>query len=277
MLLMQKVDKIIIEALEEDMNNGDITSDTLINDNQRSKAKLIAKEDGILAGCEIFTRVFDLVDSHIKMNLFFKDGDSVKEQDVIGKLYGPTKSILKCERIALNLLQRLSGIATMTNNFVKEIEDMSVRIVDTRKTTPGLRVLEKYAVRTGGGFNHRFNLSDAVMIKDNHIKAVGSIKMAIEIAKANIPHTMKIEVEVEDLEQLKEALDSKADIIMLDNMSTDMMKEAVILAKGKAIIEASGNVTKDRIKDIAKTGVDIISIGAITHSVKALDISLRFC
>nr|WP_281816093.1 carboxylating nicotinate-nucleotide diphosphorylase [Vallitalea longa] len=274
---MQKVDKIIIEALEEDMNNGDITSDTLINDNQRSKAKLIAKEDGILAGCEIFTRVFDLVDSHIKMNLFFKDGDSVKEQDVIGKLYGPTKSILKCERIALNLLQRLSGIATMTNNFVKEIEDMSVRIVDTRKTTPGLRVLEKYAVRTGGGFNHRFNLSDAVMIKDNHIKAVGSIKMAIEIAKANIPHTMKIEVEVEDLEQLKEALDSKADIIMLDNMSTDMMKEAVILAKGKAIIEASGNVTKDRIKDIAKTGVDIISIGAITHSVKALDISLRFC
>lgn len=277
MLLMQKVDKIIIEALKEDMNYGDITSDTLINENQKSKAKLIAKEDGILAGCDVFTRVFSLVDKHIKTNLFFKDGDSVKKDDIIGKLYGPTRSILKCERTALNLLQRLSGIATMTNSYVKEIEGMPVRIVDTRKTTPGLRELEKFAVRAGGGFNHRFNLSDAVMIKDNHIKAVGSISKAVEIAKANIPHTMKIEVEVEDLDQLREALDSKADIIMLDNMTTDMMKEAVELSNNRAIIEASGNVTKGRIKDIAETGVDVISTGAITHSVKALDISLRFC
>ncbi|GMQ60063.1 carboxylating nicotinate-nucleotide diphosphorylase [Vallitalea sediminicola] len=276
MVLQQKIDKIIILALEEDMNYGDITTDTLISDDQKSNAVLVAKEEGIVAGCEVFSRVFNLVDKEVEIRFSTKDGDSIKEKDIIAEISGPTKSILKCERTALNILQKLSGIATMTNGLVNVINKMSVRIVDTRKTTPGLRTLEKYAVRVGGGYNHRFNLSDAVMIKDNHIRAVGSIKKAIKIARESIPHTMKIEVEVENLKQLKEALNAQADIIMLDNMTTSMMKEAVIISNGKAIIEASGNVNIKTVKEIAETGVDIISVGSITHSVKALDISLKF-
>lgn len=276
MVLQHKIDEIIILALEEDMNYGDITTDTLISDDQKSKAVLVAKENGIVAGCEVFSRVFYLVDKEVQIRFSTKDGDNIKEKDIIAEISGPTKSILKCERTALNILQKLSGIATMTNSFVNKTNKMPVRIVDTRKTTPGLRSLEKYAVRVGGGYNHRFNLSDAVMIKDNHIKAVGSIKKAVDIAKAKIPHTMKIEIEVENLEQLRDALNAEADIIMLDNMTTCMMKEAVSISKGKAIIEASGNVALNRVKEIAETGVDIISVGALTHSVKALDISMKF-
>ncbi|QUH31745.1 carboxylating nicotinate-nucleotide diphosphorylase [Vallitalea guaymasensis] len=277
MVLQHKLDEIIINALEEDMNYGDITTDTLISDDQKSNAILIAKDSGIIAGCEVFSRVFYLMDKEVVIDFHRKDGDLLEQKDIIAHIFGPTKSILKCERTALNIIQKLSGIATMTNSFVNNTNNMPVRIVDTRKTTPGLRALEKYAVRVGGGYNHRFNLSDAVMIKDNHIKAVGSIKKAVEIAKAKIPHTMKVEIEVENLDGLKEALNAEADIIMLDNMTIDMMKEAVSIAKGKALLEASGNVDLDRVKEIAETGVDIISVGALTHSVKAMDISMKFC
>lgn len=277
MVLQHKIDEIIINALEEDMNYGDITTDTLISDDQKSNAILIAKDNGIIAGCEVFSRVFYLMDKEVVIDFHRKDGDIVEQNDIIAHISGPTKSILKCERTALNIIQKLSGIATMTNSFVNNTNNMPVRIVDTRKTTPGLRALEKYAVRVGGGYNHRFNLSDAVMIKDNHIKAVGSIKKAVENAKAKIPHTMKVEIEVENLDGLKEALNAEADIIMLDNMTINMMKEAVSIAKGKAVLEASGNVDLDRVKEIAETGVDIISVGALTHSVKAMDISMKFC
>ncbi|WP_304941641.1 carboxylating nicotinate-nucleotide diphosphorylase [Vallitalea guaymasensis] len=277
MVLQHKIDEIIINALEEDMNYGDITTDTLISDDQKSNAILIAKDNGIIAGCEVFSRVFYLMDKEVVIDFHRKDGDLVEQKDIIAHISGPTKSILKCERTALNIIQKLSGIATMTYSFVNNTNNMPVRIVDTRKTTPGLRALEKYAVRVGGGYNHRFNLSDAVMIKDNHIKAVGSIKKAVENAKAKIPHTMKVEIEVENLDGLKEALNAEADIIMLDNMTINMMKEAVSIAKGKAVLEASGNVDLDRVKEIAETGVDIISVGALTHSVKAMDISMKFC
>lgn len=276
MILQQKIDEIILIALKEDMNYGDITTEILINNDQTSKAKIITKEKGIIAGCQVFERVFALLDKDIKIRFYKKDGDQVNADDVIGEIHGHTKAILKSERTALNILQRLSGIATMTNNLVINTNGMSVRIVDTRKTTPGLRELEKYAVRVGGGYNHRFNLSDAVMIKDNHIHAVGSITKAIERVKANIPHTMKVEVEVENMSQLNEALEAKADIIMLDNMTTLQMQKAVSITNGRAILEASGNITAKTIKEIASTGVDVISVGSITHSVKALDISLKF-
>ncbi len=276
MILQQKIDDVILLALKEDMNYGDITTDILITNDQISKAKLIAKEKGVIAGCEIFQRVFKLLNGTIEIIFYKNDGDYVQIGDVIGEIFGQTKAILKAERTALNIIQRLSGIATMTNDLVRETEGIPVRIVDTRKTTPGLRDLEKYAVRVGGGYNHRFNLSDAVMIKDNHIHAVGSIKKAVEIAQANIPHTMKVEVEVENLDQLQEALEAKADIIMLDNMTTKQMKEAVSITDGQAILEASGNITDKTVKDIAHTGIQVISVGLITHSVKALDISLKF-
>lgn len=276
MILQQKIDDVILLALKEDMNYGDITTDILITNEQTSKAKLIAKEKGVIAGCEVFQRVFKLLNGTIEIIFYKNDGDYVQIGDVIGEISGQTKTILKSERTALNIIQRLSGIATMTNDLVRETEGIPVRIVDTRKTTPGLRDLEKYAVRVGGGYNHRFNLSDAVMIKDNHIHAVGSIKKAVEMAQANIPHTMKVEVEVENLDQLQEALEAKADIIMLDNMTIKQMKEAVSITDGQAILEASGNITEKTIKDIAHTGIQVISVGSITHSVKALDISLKF-
>ncbi len=276
MILQQKIDDVILLALKEDMNYGDITTDILITNEQISKAKLIAKEKGVIAGCEIFQRVFKLLNGTIEIIFYKNDGDYVQIGDVLGEISGQTKAILKAERTALNIIQRLSGIATMTNDLVRETEGIPVRIVDTRKTTPGLRDLEKYAVRVGGGYNHRFNLSDAVMIKDNHIHAVGSIKKAVEKAQANIPHTMKVEVEVENLDQLQEALEAKADIIMLDNMTTKQMKEAVSITDGQAILEASGNITDKTVKDIAHTGIQVISVGLITHSVKALDISLKF-
>lgn len=276
MLNMSYIDHIIQVAFEEDINYFDITTDTLIDDEQISIGQFIAKEDGIIVGLFIAERVFKSLDKQLEWNMSVKEATYVKKGTLIGTIKGKTKAILKAERTALNLMQRLSGIATMTYHMVQAVEGTKARIVDTRKTTVGLRPLEKYAVRVGGGFNHRFNLSDAVMIKDNHIQAVGTIKEAVLRARNNIPHTMKIEVEVEDLEQLNEALEAKADIIMLDNMSIQMMKEAVSIINGRAILEASGNVSIETVRDIAVTGVDVISCGALTHSVKALDISLKF-
>lgn len=270
------IDEKIKEWLQEDMNNGDVTTDSLVDEESLCAGNFIAKEEGIIAGLEVMKRVFELLDDHISINLHVKDGERVKRGEVIASIKGKTKSILEGERLALNLLQRLSGIATETAQYVDLIRDFNVRLVDTRKTTPGLRILEKYAVKIGGGYNHRFNLSEAVLIKDNHIAATGSIKNAIEKAKENIPHTMKIEIEVETLGQMEEAIAAGADIVLLDNMDIAMLKEAVSRNKGRVVLEASGNITRTNIREIAKTGVDIISVGAITHSVKAMDISLKF-
>jgi len=235
---------------------------------------LYAKKSGLIAGLDIAEQVFHTVDHELSFQRFVTEGSQVQKGDVIAEVTGSVQAILTGERLALNLLQRLSGIATRTQLFVKEISHTQARIVDTRKTTPGLRLLEKYAVRVGGGHNHRFALYDAVMIKDNHSKGAGGIKEAVRKAREAIPHTMKIEVEAESLMQVQEALEAGADIIMLDNMSCDLMREAVQIISGKAIIEASGGVTLETVRAIAETGVDVISVGGLTHSVAALDISL---
>nr|WP_300302902.1 carboxylating nicotinate-nucleotide diphosphorylase [Anaerosolibacter sp.] len=269
------VEEIIRHALKEDMNYGDVTSDTLIPLEAMAAARMTAKEDGVIAGLAVAEMTFKTVDSTLSFVALKKDGDTVKKGDHIAEIKGSIRGILKAERLALNLIQRMSGIATLSKAYADEVEGYTTRVVDTRKTTPGLRILEKYAVKVGGCHNHRFNLSDAVMIKDNHIKAVGSITKAIEMVRQSIPHTMKIEVEVESLAQLQEALEAKADIIMLDNMDTDTMRDAVKITGGRAILEASGNITKERLREIAAIGIDVISVGALTHSVKSLDISLN--
>lgn len=275
MLNQLMVEEIIRNALKEDMNYGDVTSDTLIPLEDTAAARMTAKEDGVVAGLTVAEMTFKTVDSTLSFVSLKKDGDTVKSGDHIAEIKGSTRGILKAERLALNLIQRMSGIATLSKAYADEVEGYPTRVVDTRKTTPGLRILEKYAVKVGGCHNHRFNLSDAVMIKDNHIKAVGSITKAIEMVRQSIPHTMKIEVEVESLAQLQEALEVKADIIMLDNMDTDTMRDAVKITGGRAILEASGNITKERLREIAAIGIDVISVGALTHSVKSLDISLN--
>ncbi len=270
------IDNIVTAALKEDMPLGDITTDNLIDESSISRAKFIAKEEGVIAGLDVSMRVFKVLDPNITFIKKVEDGSCVKPGDVIAEVEGSSRAMLKAERTALNFLQRLSGIATKTYEFCRIVEGLPVKIVDTRKTTPGLRLLEKYAVKVGGGTNHRYSLSDGVMIKDNHIKAAGGIKNAIEKVRNNIPHTIKIEVETETLDQVREAIEARADIIMLDNMSLETMREAVKLIDGKALVEASGNMDKDRLLEVAKTGVDIISIGKLTHSVSALDISLKF-
>jgi nicotinate-nucleotide pyrophosphorylase (carboxylating) len=275
MLYLSEVDKIILNALNEDMPSGDITTDNIIDENSKSEAILIAKDTGIIAGLNIAKRVFEVLDDEIEFESLFQDGQTVKNGDIIAKINGNTRTLLRGERTALNLLQRLSGIATKTGKLLEKIKNSNAKLVDTRKTTPGLRILEKYAVRVGGGSNHRFCLSDGVLIKDNHIKAAGGIKKAIELVRGRIPHTIKVEVETETLEQVKEALDAKADIIMLDNMGLDKLREAVKIINGKAITEASGNVNADSISDIAGTGVDLISVGGLTHSINAFDISMK--
>jgi nicotinate-nucleotide pyrophosphorylase (carboxylating) len=269
-------DDIILRAFKEDMPFGDITSDCIFNDMHSSKARFIAKDSGIISGIDVAKRVFELLDAEIKFKKLVEDGSRVKFGDIIAEVDGKTKAMLKAERTALNLMQRLSGISTKTNLFYNEIKDLPVSIVDTRKTTPGLRMLEKYAVRVGGGKNHRFCLSDGVLIKDNHINAVGGISQAISKVRSVIPHTMKIEIETETMDQVKEAIDAGADIIMLDNMTIELMKQAVSYINKRAIVEASGNVSIESIRAIALTGIDIISAGCITHSVNAFDISLRF-
>ena len=276
MIDFMRVDEIIYAALDEDMPFGDITTEYTVPADRISNGRLIAKEDGIIAGLPVFTRVFELVDPEVEIELFKKDGDTVSKGDLIATLKGPSRAILKGERVGLNLVQRMSGTATLTRKFVNLVKDYNVKIADTRKTTPGLRYLEKYAVRVGGGSNHRFSLSDGVLIKDNHIAAAGGITAAVTAVRENIPHTVKIEVETESLEMVKEAVAVKADIIMLDNMTNEMMTEAVKYIDGRALTEASGDMTEERVVSVAATGVDIISIGKLTHSVKSLDISLKF-
>lgn len=263
--------------LAEDVGSGDITTETTIPKDSRSKAVIHVKESGIIAGLPIAKLVFEVVDPSLVFEQQVQDGDQVNKGTIIAIVEGSTHSLLVGERLALNLMQRLSGVATKTRAFVDALEGLPVRLVDTRKTTPGHRMLEKYAVRVGGGANHRFGLYDAVMIKDNHIKGAGGIRAAVEASRQKIPHTMKIEVETESLEQVDEALSCGADIIMLDNMSANMMKEAVARIKSRAphvIVEASGGVSLETIHVIAACGVDVISVGALTYSFHALDISL---
>ncbi|MCR1933243.1 carboxylating nicotinate-nucleotide diphosphorylase [Clostridium tepidum] len=268
------VDEKLKSALEEDICFEDITTESIFKKNKKGKIDLIAKEDGIIAGLEVFKRVFLLL-GDINASFYIKDGEKVIKDQKIGEIIGDIKTILTGERVALNFLQRMSGIATLTRRFTYELKNTKTKLLDTRKTTPNLRVFEKYAVKIGGGFNHRFGLSDGILIKDNHINAVGGIKTAVALIKNNAPFVRKIEVEVENLEQLKEALDCKVDIIMLDNMSLNMLKKAISIIDGRALTEASGNITIDNIKAIANCGVNYISTGAITHSFKVLDLSMK--
>ena len=270
------IDAILKNALEEDMGTGDITTLTTIPADAVACGKYIAKESGIICGIGIAKRVFDLLGENFEFVSYKNDGDFVEKGEIIAEVKGNAVVVLTGERTGLNLMQRLSGIATATDKAVRSVEGTNAKICDTRKTTPGLRVLEKYAVRCGGGTNHRFNLADGILIKDNHILASGSITNAVRSARMNAPHTLKIEVEVETFEQLNEALAAGADIIMLDNMDNDTMREAVKLTAGRAITEASGNMGDRDLRAVAETGVDIISIGALTHTVRALDISLKF-
>ncbi len=271
-----QVEQIITLALNEDIGTGDITTLSTIPADKTALGRFVAKEDMIICGIDLAAHIFARVDPSIELKANFKDGDAVKKGDVIATVSGNAQNVLTGERTALNFMQRLTGIATRTHASVAEVAGTNAKITDTRKTTPGLRVLEKYAVRVGGGTNHRFNLADGVLIKDNHIAVSGGIKNAVKNARAVIPHTLKIEVEVETKEQLAEALDAGADIIMLDNMSNDLMRECVGLVAGRALVEASGNMGEKSLREVAETGVDIISIGALTHTVKAADISLKF-
>lgn len=273
--LQMEIDSIIINAIKEDINYIDVTTDYLISDDSVSTAKYVAKDNGILCGIDIALRVFTLLDDKTEFDIKLYDGDKVEKGDIIATITGKTKVLLKGERTALNLLQHLSGIATITNRLVKLAEGTNASIADTRKTLPGLRSLQKYAVTVGGGKNHRYNLSDCAMLKDTHLDAYGSITNAVETLRKKLGHTVMIEVETRNINEVREALSAGADIIMLDNMDCETMREAVKIASGKAKLEASGNVTEETIVSIAKTGVDIISVGAITHSVKAFDISMR--
>lgn len=269
------VDDLIKNAIKEDINYIDVATDYLLDENEVSEAVFIAKADGILCGIDVAMRVFQLLDESFTCVLHKKDGDVIKKGDLIAELKGKTVRLLKGERTALNLIQHMSGIATLTNECVKETIGTKATIADTRKTLPGLRSLQKYAVTCGGGRNHRYNLSDCAMLKDNHIDAKGGITPAVKALREKIGHTVKIEVETRTLDEVKEALSAGADIIMLDNMSNETMAEAVKMVDSKALLEASGNLTKERLHSVAQLGVDILSIGALTHSVEAFDISMR--
>jgi nicotinate-nucleotide pyrophosphorylase (carboxylating) len=278
-LTTEQYDHIIEQALDEDLGKGDITTDALVESPQRGSASIKAKATGVLAGAEIAKQVFLKVDPGLKVLILIKDGDTIKPGDAIARIEGKVSSILKAERTALNFLQHLSGIATETARYVEMVRGLPAKIVDTRKTTPGLRMLEKYAVAVGGGKNHRLHLGDGFLIKDNHLKALRrqglELKEIISRARTKNPTKLKIEVEVKNLEETAEAVESKADIIMLDNMSLEDMEKAVKLVQGRCLIEASGGVNLDTVRSIAETGVDIISVGALTHSVKALDINMK--
>lgn len=268
------IDNIIKNALIEDIPNEDISTNCIIDEKSMSTVDLICKENGIIAGVEIFKRVFEIL-GDIEVDLYKNDGDNVYIKENIGMLKGNTRKILMGERVALNLLQRMSGIATLTSKFVEEIKYTKAKLLDTRKTTPNLRLLEKYSVKVGGGFNHRFNLSDGIMLKDNHISVAGGIKNAVKIARKNSSFVRKIEVETETIEMVKEALEADVDIIMLDNMDLETAHKAVQLINGKAIVEFSGNVNLQNLKKVAEIGVDYISVGELTHSCKILDFSMK--
>ena len=268
-------DELIINALKEDIGTGYITTNTTIPSGASVTGRFIAKEDGIICGLGVCERVFKILDGDIHFTALKKDGDFVVEGEAVAAVAGNARSVLTGERTAINLLQRMSGAATQTSQAVAQIKGTKAKIADTRKTTPGLRALEKYAVKTGGGTNHRFNLSDGILIKDNHIAAAGGIKNAVERARIGAPHTLKIEVECETMQDVEEALSAGADIIMLDNMDSANMKRAVEYIDGRAVTEASGNMGDKNWFEVANTGVDIISIGALTHSVRSLDISLK--
>ena len=272
---LSPIDKIIDSALEEDLGPGDITTEALVDLSVKGEARLIAKEEIILAGIEVFSRVFSRLDPEIVVETKYRDGEAVSNGEDIGIVKGSMRGILSGERTALNFLQRLSGIATLTRKYVERTDSSKVRVIDTRKTTPGLRILEKYAVRRGGGFNHRFGLFDGILIKDNHIAVAGSIAKALARIKGRVPHTLRIEVEVEDIEGVEEAIGAGADAILLDNMSLKEMREAVSIAGGRVLLEASGGITLESIEEVSKTGIDLISVGAITHSARSVDISLE--
>lgn len=268
--------KYIEKFLHEDIGSGDLTSEAILDAEQAGTAEFVAKGSFVVCGIETFASlVFKTQNPAIEIIEASKDASQASPGDILLKAKGPVLDLLKAERVALNLVQRLCGIATLTALFVKKVKPLPVRILDTRKTTPGLRMLEKYAVRVGGGYNHRFNLADGVLIKDNHIQACGSIKNAVAKMRGKVPHTMKIEVEASSMEEVRECLNSTVDIIMLDNMTSDQMREAVKLAGGRTLLEASGGISLDNVREVAETGVDYISIGALTHSAPACDISMR--
>nr|MDD5837831.1 carboxylating nicotinate-nucleotide diphosphorylase [Eubacteriales bacterium] len=269
------VDDYIINTLKEDITSEDVSTNAVMPEDKQGRADLICKQDGVICGLDVFERTFKLLDETSRFEANFKDGDYVKKGDLLGVIYGDVKAILSGERTALNYLQRMSGIATMTREYVNELEGYKTILLDTRKTTPNMRPFEKHAVKVGGAVNHRYNLSDGVLLKDNHIGAAGSVTNAIKMAKAYAPFVRKIEIETETLAQVQEALDAGADIIMLDNMDNDTMRKAVEMIGDKAQTECSGNVTKARLKEIAQIGVDFVSCGALTHSAQILDVSLK--
>ena len=268
-------DELILSALREDITSEDITTNSVMREYQLGEVELICKQDGVIAGLDVFKRTFELLDSKTEVTFTKKDGDTVKNGDNIGVVRGDIRVLLSGERTALNYLQRMSGIATYTRSIADLLKGSKTKLLDTRKTTPNMRVFEKYAVKVGGGYNHRYNLSDGILLKDNHIGAAGGVKEAVQMAKEYAPFVRKIEIEVENLDMLKEALDAGADIIMLDNMSVEDMKEAVKLVSGKAETECSGNVTKENVERLVDIGVDYISSGALTHSSPILDLSLK--
>jgi nicotinate-nucleotide pyrophosphorylase (carboxylating) len=269
------IDTLILNALREDMPGGDITTDNIIDADSVSNAEMTAKQDGIIAGLDVCERVFKLLDNDFVFRPLVCNGAKVCCGDKLAEFHGNTRAMLKGERTALNILQRMSGIATRTNLYANKVKNLPVMITDTRKTPPGLRLIDKCAVRAGGGHNHRMCLSDGVLIKDNHIKAAGGICEAVSRVRGQVPHTVKIEVETESLEQVQQAIDAGADIIMLDNMNTALMREAVDIIAKRALVEASGNITLDNVREVAQCGVDIISTGDITHSAPVFDISMR--
>ena len=273
--MKMQADKLIRMALQEDITSEDVSTNAVMRSAVKGTVDLIAKEDGIIAGLDVYARVFQILDEKTEISFNFKDGEAVKKGDLLGTVTGDIRVLLSGERVALNYLQRMSGIATYTKQVSKLLEGSKVTLLDTRKTTPNCRVFEKYAVRIGGGCNHRYNLSDGLLLKDNHIGAAGSVAKAVAMAKEYAPFVRKIEIEVETMEQVKEAVEAGADIIMLDNMTPEMMKEAVELIAGRAQTECSGNITKENIAKILETGVDFVSSGALTHSAPILDISMK--
>lgn len=273
--MKMNADKLILMALQEDITSEDVTTNAIMPEKVLGEVDLICKGEGVIAGLAVFARTFELLDKDIEITFMAKDGDKVNKGDLLAKVKGDIRVLLSGERVALNYLQRMSGIATYTRQVAKLLEGSKVTLLDTRKTTPNCRVFEKYAVRVGGGCNHRYNLSDGVLLKDNHIGAAGSVTKAIQMAKAYAPFVRKIEIEVETLEQVKEAVEAGADIIMLDNMTPEVMKQAVELIDGRAQTECSGNITKENIQKIREIGVDFVSSGALTHSAPILDISMK--